>query len=69
MTNEEANHEAFENAYFILTSRLHHDDAECASLVDVVKRLPGQFRFGELLRDVPTRDKRRTASGVLSISV
>lgn len=61
MTNEEATHEAFENAYFILTSRLHHDDAECARLVDVVKRLPGQFRFGDLLRDVRARDKRRTA--------
>ncbi|MDR9759432.1 hypothetical protein RJJ37_07265 [Rhizobium redzepovicii] len=60
-TDAEATYEQFENAYFILASRDRHDEAECARLHDLVRGLPGQFRFGQLLLNCASRAKRRTA--------
>jgi hypothetical protein len=61
VTNAQATQEAFENAYFLLSSRSHHDQAECAALYDIVQQLPGTFRFGQLLLNCWPRAKRRTA--------
>ncbi|MBB4010261.1 hypothetical protein [Allorhizobium taibaishanense] len=61
VTNAQATQEAFENAYFLLSSRAHHDQAECAALYDIVQQLPGTFRFGQLLLNCWPRAKRRTA--------
>lgn len=61
VTNAQATQEAFENAYFLLSSRPNHDPQECAILHDVVQRLPGTFRFGHLLLGSWPRAKRRTA--------
>jgi hypothetical protein len=60
-TDTDATYELFENTYFILASRDHHDEAEAAHLHDIVRHLPGQFRFGSLLLNCPSRSKRRTA--------
>ena len=61
MTDVEATYEWFENAYFLLASRDHHDDAECSVLEAEVRRLPGRFRFGQLLIGASSRAARRTA--------
>lgn len=61
VTNAQATQEAFENAYFLLSSRSHHDPAECAALYNIVQQLPGTFRFGQLLLNCWPRAKRRTA--------
>lgn len=61
VTNAQATQEAFENAYFLLSSRVHHDQTECAALYDIVQQLPGAFRFGQLLLNCWHRAKRRTA--------
>ncbi|WP_245457491.1 hypothetical protein [Rhizobium leguminosarum] len=61
MTEEEASIEVFENAQCILDSRHHHDEAEFNLVYDIVSRLPGDFRFGELLRNCAAHGKRRTA--------
>lgn len=60
-TDAEATYELCENAYFILTSRDHHDEDETTRLCDLVKGLPGQVRFGQLLLNCASRAKRRTA--------
>lgn len=51
----------FENAQCILASRQRHDPTEYSMLLETVRKLPGRFRFGELLRDCANRAKRRTA--------
>lgn len=61
VTNVQATQEAFENAYFLLSSRVHHDQAECAALHAIIQQLPGTFRFGQLLLNCWPRAKRRTA--------
>ncbi len=60
-TNLEASFACFESATAIIASRPHHDDAECAVLAKIVQRMPGRFRFGQLLLNAPTPFKRRTA--------
>lgn len=60
-TDAEATYELCENAYFILASRDHHDEAEVVRLYDLLNGLPGQFRFGQLLLNCASRGKRRTA--------
>lgn len=61
VTDAQATHEAFENAYFLLSSRTQHDQAECALLHDIVQKMPDTFRFGHLLTNCWPRAKRRTA--------
>lgn len=61
VTNATATQEIFENAFFILTSRNHHDDGECAAVMDIVQKLPESFRFGNLLTNCGPRADRRTA--------
>lgn len=61
VTNAQATYEAFENAYFILASRDHHDQRECEVLQKITHKLPGTFRFGQLLLNCGPRAKRRTA--------
>ncbi|KQW82054.1 hypothetical protein [Ensifer sp. Root127] len=61
VTNAVATHETFENAYFVLSSRNHHDENECTALYEIVRELPGTFRFGQLLVGCGPRAKRRTA--------
>jgi|GEM_PF-1274916 len=61
VTDAQATDEAFDNAFFILSSRDHHDETECAILHDIVRKLPGTFRFGTLLLNCSPRAKRRTA--------
>nr|WP_205932098.1 hypothetical protein [Rhizobium leguminosarum] len=60
-TDADATYELCENAHFILASRDHHDEDETARLCDLVKGLPGQVRFGQLLLNCASRAKRRTA--------
>lgn len=60
-TNLEASFACFENATAIVASRPHHDDAECAVVAKLVERMPGTFRFGQLLLNVSTPAKRRAA--------
>ncbi|WP_105374344.1 hypothetical protein [Neorhizobium huautlense] len=61
VTNTLATHEAFDNAYFLLSSRIQHDDTECVALHDIVQKMPNTFRFGQLLTNCWPRAKRRTA--------
>lgn len=61
VTDAQATYEAFENAFFLLSSRDHHDDAECAVLHNIVLKMPDTFRFGQLLLGCWPRAKRRTA--------
>ena len=61
VTDAQATDDAFENAFFILASRDHHDETECAVLHDIVQKLSGTFRFGTLLLNYWPRAKRRTA--------
>lgn len=61
VTDALATDEALDNAFFILSSRDHHDETECAILHDIVRKLPGTFRFGTLLLNCSFRAKRRTA--------
>jgi hypothetical protein len=51
----------FENAQCILAARRHPDAAEYSKLLDLVGKLPGRFRLGELLRNCANIAKRRTA--------
>ncbi|MGJ7038918.1 MULTISPECIES: hypothetical protein [Shinella] len=61
VTEHEATYDLFENTYFILMSRSHHDDAEVRQLRNVLEKMPGQVRFGHLLLDCSSRRTRRTA--------
>jgi len=53
--------EDFENAQELLHYRGLHDEIEFQVLLDVVRKLPGAFRMGELFRNCADRGKRRTA--------
>jgi hypothetical protein len=61
VTNNQATQEAFENAFFILTSRVQHDQVQCDTLQELLQRMPQTFRFGQLLNKCWPRAKRRTA--------
>ncbi len=61
MTEIDATIDDFENAQAILHSREHFDASQCEELYKMVRKLPGCFRFGELLRHSSNRAKRRTA--------
>lgn len=61
VTETEATFDAFENAYFLLRSRDHHNDAECDAALSDAESLEARFRFGELLLNCWPRAKRRTA--------
>lgn len=60
-TNKHATFTVYENAQAIVASRSHHDDGECHALAKIVQRMPGSFRFGQLLLSAPSPSKRRTA--------
>lgn len=53
--------EDFENAQELLHFRGLHDEIEFQVLLDIVRKLPGNFRMGELFRNCAHRGKRRTA--------
>ncbi|WP_245515515.1 hypothetical protein [Rhizobium deserti] len=61
LSEAEATIDDFENAQCIVASRHHNDPAEFSALLEIVRRLPGRFRFGELLRNCTNRANRRTA--------
>jgi hypothetical protein len=61
MTQSNATLSDFQNATAIMWSRAHHDDREVADLLEIVCDLPGQFRFGELLRGCRNVANRRVA--------
>ncbi|MGR9373927.1 hypothetical protein [Rhizobium leguminosarum] len=53
--------EAAENAHMIRWSREYHDQADVDELMGVVGTLHGWFRFGSLLKDCPSIERRRVA--------
>ncbi|MGR9422215.1 hypothetical protein [Rhizobium leguminosarum] len=53
--------EAMENANMVLWSREYHHQPDVDELLDIVRRLPGWFRFGSLLKDGPSIGRRRAA--------
>lgn len=61
MTEEHACLEQYENALNIIDARRVHDADECNALLAAKHSMPGQFRFGELLKGAPDMPKRRMA--------
>jgi hypothetical protein len=53
--------EALENSGMAIWSRGHHDQPDVDELMNVVRRLPGWFRFGSLLKDCVSVPRRRAA--------
>lgn len=61
MSEREATYGAYENAERILRARRMRDDGEFLQAYDIVQKLRGRFRFGELLRGCKDHGTRRTA--------
>lgn len=61
LTETDATIDDFENGQCIIQSRKFPDPSRSAALYETARKLPGVFRFGELLRGAEHRGKQRTA--------
>jgi len=61
MTEHDATYGAYDRAERIMRARRMRNEAEYTRTLEIVRKLGGQFRFGELLRGCDDRAARRTA--------